>query len=749
VSICKIKLFTMAAFTAVLLTATLTQAVPITFQVHMSYQVELGNFDPGSDFVDVAGTFNDWGDPLTQLTDTNGDTLYEITIDGFTPMEIIEFKFRINGQWDGSEEFPDGGPNRVYTVQESSNHIEVWYNDEVPTGSGIGEVHWWNDRVFYEVFVRSFQDSDGDGIGDFSGLIQKLDYLNDGDPATDSDLGITGIWLMPINDSPSYHGYDATDYRAINPDYGSMADFEAFLAAAHARGIKVIIDYVMNHCSTAHPWFEAAADNDPVYRDYFRWSPSNPGQTGPWGQDVWHWHASGWYYGLFWGGMPDLNYETLAVKTEMFDTATYWLDTIGVDGFRLDAVLYILEEGDQLQNTASTLQFWQDFNLHIKAVNPDVLSVGEAWTSTDIVLEYMTDDRLDFCFEFDLAATMLNAANSSDAGYLGIKAAEVHDLFPYLQYGTFLTNHDQDRVLNVLGHDEGKAKVAAGLYLTLPGIPFVYYGEEIGMVGSGAHEFIRSPMQWTDGVNAGFTTGTPWQPINGNYPQYNVQVEQQDPGSLLSWYKQLIAVRNQTAALRRGTHEAMVSSASPVMGFVRQHEQQTVLCLANTSAVNMSGISLTGTGDSLVPGTHRLLNLLDPDDSFEIVVSPTHEISSLQLDGHEVAIYQFVSATGVETDGRDLPASELLLGQNHPNPFNPSTDISFTVRQADRLTLEIFDVRGRQVRTMPLGMVDAGQHQARWNGNDERGNDAASGVYFMRIRGTEGVSNVIRASLVK
>jgi len=344
---------------------------------------------------------------------------------------------------------------------------------------------------------------------------------------------------------------------------------------------------------------------------------------------------------------------------------------------------------------------------------------------------------------------MLNAANSSDAGYLSFKAAEVYDLFPYLQYGTFLTNHDQDRVLNVLGFDEGKAKVAAGLYLTLPGIPFVYYGEEIGMVGSGAHEFIRSPMQWTDGDNAGFTTGMPWQAINGNYPQYNVQVEQLDPGSLLSWYKRLIAVRNQTAALRRGTHEALVSSTSPVMGFVRQDEQQTVLCLANTSAGNMSGISLTGTDDSLVPGTHRLLNLLDPDDSFEITVSPTHEISDLQLDGHEVAIYQFVSATGLANDDSDLPEVGIRLGQNHPNPFNPSTDLSFTVRQADQLTIEIFDVKGRQVKTMPLGTVDAGQHLVRWNGRDEQGNAAASGVYFMRIRGNEGVSNVIRAALVK
>jgi 1,4-alpha-glucan branching enzyme len=416
---------------AVLVTASVAQAVPVTFQVRMARQIEMGIFDPDKDFVDVAGTFNGWGsDPLTVMADADGDTIYEITLNGFSSSETIEFKFRINGQWDGTEEFPNNGPNRVYTVQPSNNLILVWYSDDDPGAGEIGELHWWNDSVFYEIFVRSFQDSDGDGIGDFQGLTQKLDYLNDGDPETSDDLGITGIWLMPINDSPSYHGYDAVNYRTINPDYGTMADFQAFLDAAHARGIKVIIDYVMNHCSNQHPWFVASAQNNPAYRDYFRWSSNDPGQIGPWGQDLWHWNSSGWYYGLFWGGMPDLNYETPAVKGEMFDTATYWLDTIGVDGFRLDAVLYIIEEGDQVQNTGSTLQFWQDYNTHVKAVNPDVLSVGEAWTSSTIVEQYVTEDRLDFCFEFDLAYVTLDAVNNSYADNLRSKASQVYGLYP-------------------------------------------------------------------------------------------------------------------------------------------------------------------------------------------------------------------------------------------------------------------------------------------------------------------------------
>ena len=728
-----IRALTFAVLATVLVTATGLHAVELTFQVRMSYQVELGSFDPDNDFVDLAGTFNGWGtDPLTPLTDADGDTIYEITLDGFTPWEYIEFKFRINGLWDGSEEFPGVGHNRGYTVPESDDTILVWYNDMMP-GGGVGELHWWNDSVFYEILVRSFHDSDGDGIGDFTGLTQKLDYLNDGDPDTDGDLGITGIWLMPINDSPSYHGYDAVDYRSINPDYGTMADFQTFLAAAHARGINVIIDYVMNHCSNQHPWFVASARNDPVYRDYFRWSPDDPGQTGPWGQDVWHRDPPDWYYGLFWSGMPDLNYETAAVKDEMFETATYWLDTIGVDGFRLDAVLYILEEGGQLQNTASTLQFWQDYNTHVKTVKPDVLSVGEAWTSTGTVLQYVTQDRLDFCFEFDLSYATLGAVNNGDAGYLGSKAAQVYSLYPYLQFGTFLTNHDQDRVLNVLGFDEDKAKVAAGIYLTLPGIPFVYYGEEIGMVGSGAHEYIRSPMQWTDGTNAGFTTGVPWQPINSNYQQYNVLVEEQDPGSLLIWYRRLIDVRNETPALRRGTHDPLASSASPVLAFVRRYEQQTVLCMANTAPNGLGSITLTGSASSLEPGGHTLINLLVPGDTLNITVSPAYEIIGLSMAGYEVKIYQFVVVTGVESGHGSLPDAGFRLGQNYPNPFNPSTTIMFDLPRAEHVNLSVYNIKGELITTIIDQYMTEGRKEVNWTARDSSGRVVSSGIYCYRL----------------
>jgi alpha-amylase len=205
---------------------------------------------------------------------------------------------------------------------------------------------WWNATTWYEIFVRSFKDSDGDGIGDFQGIISQLDYLNDGNPDTTTDLGITGIWLMPIMPSPSYHGYDITDYLAVNPDYGTMQDFKALLEACHARGIRVIIDFVVNHTSSEHPWFQAALKGDPTYKDYYVWQKKDPATNGPWGQDPWHKGTNNeYYYGAFWGGMPDLNYHNPKVIEEVYAVSDYWVKEVGVDGFRIDAARYLFEEG--------------------------------------------------------------------------------------------------------------------------------------------------------------------------------------------------------------------------------------------------------------------------------------------------------------------------------------------------------------------------------------------------------------------
>ena len=437
---------------------------------------------------------------------------------------------------------------------------------------------WWNESVFYEIFVRSFQDSDGDGIGDFNGITQRLDYLNDGDPNTNSDLGINAIWLMPINPSPSYHGYDVTDYYGINPDYGTMADFQNFLTEAHNRGIKVIIDLVLNHSSTQHPWFQAARTGNPTYRDFYRWSPTNPGYSGPWGQTVWHQNSfdSQYYYGIFWGQMPDLNFNHQPVKDSIAAIVDYWLTDIGVDGFRCDAVKYLYENGSALEDQPQTLAYWQEFRALIDSINPNAMAVGEAWTNTASVVPYATNDRFNFCFEFDLAYDLLNGINNGSPLSITSQMNTVYTSYDSLQYAPFLSNHDQNRVFTEFQSDEIKMKAAAGLYLTLPGVPFIYYGEEVGMVGQGDHLNIRRPMQWDTSPYAGFTTGTGWQGVPLSYLNYNVSTLENDPQSIWNHYRKLVHLRQNSQALKWGSYTVRFTSRPNEVLAYERHLQSSV-----------------------------------------------------------------------------------------------------------------------------------------------------------------------------
>lgn len=632
----------------------------------MAYQIQQGKFDPENEFVDIAGTFNGWGSTLNKLTDSDGDSIWSITLNAFSSGQNIEFKFRYNGEWDDREEFPGAGNNRTHTVGAGEETLSFWYNDEEPpTGpaeakikasstftytqgsivftdnsSGLIEnvewtfeggspatssensisvtyenpgtydvalrvsnsfsedeqilqdyitveerttedLAWWNESTFYEIFVRSFYDSDGDGIGDFNGITEKLDYLNDGDPSTKSDLGVTGIWLMPIHDSPSYHGYDVNDYRSINPDYGTMDDFKNFLQEAHNRGIKVIIDLVLNHSSTEISWFqEAQSSVNSSKRNWYRWTDSKPSYSGPWGQTVWHGNSP-YYYGLFWGGMPDLNYEEPELKSEMFDITKFWLEEIGIDGFRLDAVKYIYEDGSELEDLAATHDFWREWVAVTKASNPEALSVGEAWTSTEKVVPYVVNDGLDFCFEFDLGSAMLSSVKTGKAIHVRNQISRVINSYPYYQFGSFATNHDQNRIMDELGSDEEKVKLMAATYLTLPGIPFVYYGEEVGMKGQKPDENIRRPMSWNNSSNAGFSTSTPWNSPTSNYTTHNVEVEKQENNSLFNWYRQLIQLRNEELALQKGTYQEVNTQNASVLGFYRIYEGEQLLILIN------------------------------------------------------------------------------------------------------------------------------------------------------------------------
>lgn len=469
---------------------------------------------------------------------------------------------------------------------------------------------WWNDRVFYEIFVRSFKDSDGDGIGDFAGLTASLDYLNDGDPATTDDLGITGIWLMPVFPSPSYHGYDVTDYRSVNPDYGSMADFEAFLEAAHARGIAVIIDLVLNHTSSEHPWFTASQAGDPTYRDWYIWSDTDPATTGPWGQDVWHEGGNGYYFGLFWEGMPDLNLENDAVTAELHDVARFWLEDVGVDGFRLDAARHLIEEGDVMADTPSTVRWLETFTEYVHGVAPDAMVLGEVWSPTLDVAGYVPD-ALDLAFEFALSDAGGNAAAHGDAAVLEAAAERVRGAYPDDQYATFLSNHDMDRVMSSVGGDVSLAKTAAVWLLTSPGVPFVYYGEEVGLEGTKPDERIRTPMPWTgDPPGVGFSSGEPWEPVDSGFAVHNVAGEDADPASLLNLYRELIHLRNDSSALRRGSTIDVETGTSTVLAYLRSDGDDHVLVIGNLGA-DAAALSLD-LAEGPLQGMRGVLTIVGP-----------------------------------------------------------------------------------------------------------------------------------------
>lgn len=467
-----------------------------------------------------------------------------------------------------------------------------------PLYSGTNGNPWWNDLVFYEIFVRSFYDSDGDGVGDINGIIEKLDYLNDGDPNTTDDLGVTGIWLMPISVSPSYHGYDVIDYFQVDPEYGTNDDFKRLMEEAHARDIRIIVDLVMNHTSTQHPWFIDSQDPASERRDWYLWEEERPTWRGPEGQVVWHTGSDGFYYGVFWSGMPDLNYENPEVTDAMFEATQFWLEEMNVDGFRLDAIKHMIEEGEGQQNTGSTHEWLQGFYDFYKEVEPDALTVGEAWTSTNQVLDY-TGDEVDIAFQFDLALDIINTAGSGLAPVFTKTQQEVVRVFPPNQYATFITNHDQNRVMSQLRGDEGKARVTAAILLTGTGVPFIYYGEEIGQSGIKPDEDIRLPMQWaSNSPRVGFTEGTPWRDPFGDFPERSVDRQTDDPDSLLSLYRDLIHLRNEHEALRVGDWTLVEADSPRIYAFLRETENETILVVINVNknAVDEYALDLAESG---------------------------------------------------------------------------------------------------------------------------------------------------------
>ena len=438
--------------------------------------------------------------------------------------------------------------------------------------------------VYYEIFMRSWYDTNGDGIGDLNGVTAKLDYLK--------SLGVSGIWLMPINPSPSYHGYDVTNYEAINPQYGTMADFERLLAEAHKRGIKVIIDLVINHTSNEHPWFLAAQDPHDPHHDWYSWATHGTDLTAKSaaGDRAWQALPDGRHYlGIFSPGMPDLNYDNPAVRRAMVDVGQFW-SRKGVDGFRLDAARHLYlnfqsQEGDPAV-LQQNLAWWRQFMRGVRAVNPDTYVVGEVTESSWQQLAPWYG-ALSAVFDFPLATRMIDAARSGEAGdlaerlqqrYAGFAASAGHEGAD----APFLSNHDQNRVMSQLDGDTAHMRVAAAMLLTLPGHPFVYYGEELGMRGTKPDPDLREPMRWERGPRA--ADETTWEPGNAaNGPDVSVQAELADPGSLLADYRMLIHWREQVSALRDGALTAFASDNAHVVGWQLQDADSHVLVLHNLS----------------------------------------------------------------------------------------------------------------------------------------------------------------------
>jgi glycosidase len=464
---------------------------------------------------------------------------------------------------------------------------------------------WTRGATCYEIFVRSFRDSDGDGIGDLNGLTQSLDYINDGNPRSQTDLGARCIWLMPVDESPSYHGYDVSNYYKVEPDYGTNDDFKRMIAEAHKRGIKVLVDLVLNHASSEHPYFqEALRDTASPHRSWFRFSPTKPESKGPWGQEVWYKSPvrDEWYYAVFWSGMPDLNYETPAVRAEASNVARFWLTEMGVDGFRLDAVPYLVEKGDTLAHSRATHEVLRAFEADVRRVAPHAFTIGEVWDSTGTILSYYPNE-LDAHFAFPVSDAILDAVRTGTPGKLLAEVTRFQRALPPDRWSPFLRNHDQTRTLTALGGDTARARLAAEILFTLPGLPFVYYGEEIGMMGDKPDERLRTPMQWTSSA-AGFTSGKPWETLQPDTLTANVARQTAAAGSLLDTYRKLIRLRDANPAVGAGELIPVTTSTGAALAFLRRAGPRTVLVIANLGPKPLKAVTISSSADILPAGRY-------------------------------------------------------------------------------------------------------------------------------------------------
>jgi alpha-glucosidase len=486
---------------------------------------------------------------------------------------------------------------------------------------------WWKTAVFYELYPRSFADSDNDGTGDLKGITSHLDYLQ--------MLGIDAIWITPCFPSPQVDfGYDVSDYRAIDPRYGTLADFDRLVSEARKRNIKVILDFVVNHSSDQHHWFqESRKSKTNPYSDYYIWRDGKaPGQPpnnwlSVFGGPAWEFDSTRgqWYYHAFDYRQPDLNWRNFAVEKEMFDAVRFWFDR-GVYGFRLDAVDTLFED-PKLRDNPSTPEKYafvvnqqqRLYTANLPEVHTELqklrkvtdaysgrVLIGETWTSTSEKLaEYYGPNNNELHMPMYFNFTMINKLSAPEFREK-IAAIESNPVKGWPVY--VLSNHDIRRWLDRYGdgeHNPQIAKLMSALYLTLRGTPILYYGEEIGMVNSDptrledvldvvgkrgwpkdkGRDGERTPMQWDSTINAGFNTGDkPWLPVAANHATVNVASEDADPDSLLNWYRQLIKLRRTMPAFSEGSYSALDETNPDILSYRRETKHSRVLVVLNMSA---------------------------------------------------------------------------------------------------------------------------------------------------------------------
>lgn len=449
-------------------------------------------------------------------------------------------------------------------------------------------------RNYYEIFVRSFYDSDNNGYGDLQGIIKKLDYLNDGKPDKGNDLGIDGIWLMPIMPSPTYHKYDVKDYYTIDPQYGTMQDFEQLIAKCKERGINVIIDLVLNHTSIQHEWFQSAIKSIAIpdcgesvctydtlcrkhnkYCDYYNFSTEKLAGYHSKGM------PEGYYYqGVFWDGMPDLNLDNQELRSGIKKIGAFWLEK-GVSGFRLDATTEFYDK-----NITKNSAFLKWFYDEMQSINKDVYMVGEAWTDAGSINQYYQGSGIDSFFNFPYAQgdgiivkTIRNKSGNLFAQDVEKMQTDIGD---DSISASFLSNHDNARSSGYLMRNLSDEKLAASLYMLMPGNSFIYYGEEIGMNGSGIDENKRLPFLWSTKTKEGIANPPPNATQNVEGIE-GVDMQIKDKDSLYQFYKKIIKIKNQHQEIAKGKATYIDMKNAEIGAYKCEYQGKSVYIIHNLS----------------------------------------------------------------------------------------------------------------------------------------------------------------------